>query len=38
MTDQTDYARDPWTIGIFAGLAVVLLLFGFCALRDWCRF
>ena len=37
MTDQTDYARDPWTVAIWAGLALVLTLWAAAALVDWCR-
>ena len=37
MTDQTDYARDGWTIAIWAGLAIVLTLWAAAALIDWCR-
>jgi len=37
MTDNTNYARDPWTIGIGAVLAIVGLLWGAAALIDWAR-
>ena len=37
MSDDTNYARDPWTIIIWSMLALACLLWAGAALIDWCR-